>query len=306
MTSNGSAPRDATFRYQWVADKLRQEINDGTHRPGERLPTQEELAERYQVSRATVIQALDVLRESGLIVTRQGSGTFVTSEPDVLTRPAEGDAIGEHVFANVVPQQTAAALGPRIMGAFEAPHVRIDAICLTAESLNQALAEPLRLVRAGRITPESVKVRLLVPSRNLDLAFPRPTEEESGDGQRVHEHWLSLRNSHGRVLRSSLRALRSTRGIDVEVTLKTLPFTPPVKLYLLNGSESLFAYYTVTKREEQIDEMATEIYDALGSDSVLFPFEVGGGTKEEAFVAQSQAWFDGLWGTIAMQIILGG
>ena len=202
------------------------------------------------------------------------------------------------------PQQTASGLGPRIMEAFEAPHVRIDAICLTAESLNPALAEPLQLIRAGRITPETAKVRLLLPSRNLDLAFPRPVEK-SGDERLVHEHWLSLRNSHGQVLRSSLRALRSTRGIDVEVTLKALPFTPPVKLYLMNGSEALFAYYTVKKREEQIDDTPTEIYDALGSDSMLFPFERGGGARNEAFVTQSQAWFDGLWDTIAMEITLG-
>jgi hypothetical protein len=144
---------------------------------------------------------------------------------------------------------------------------------------------------------------VMVPSRDLELAFPRPAEK-SGDERLVHEHWLSLRNSHGRVLRSSLRALRSTRGIDVEVTLKALPFTPPVKLYLLNGSEALFAYYTVKKREEQIDDTPTEIYDALGSDSMLFPFEQGGGGRDKAFVTQSQAWFNGLWGTLAMNITL--
>lgn len=299
VTSNGPAPRDATFRYQWVADQLRKEINDGTHRPGERLPTQEELADRYRVSRATVIQALDLLRERGLIVTRQGSGTFVTSA-DVLARTPEDDGAGEEG-----PQQTAAALGPRLMAAFEAPHVRIDAVSLTAESLNMALAEPLQLIRSGRITPETVKVRVMVPSRDLDLAFPRPAEEESGDGQLVHDHWLSLRNNHGAVLRHSLRALRSTRGIDVEVTLRALPFTPPVKLYLLNGSEALFAFYTVTKREEQIDDTPLEIFDVLGSNSMLFPFGLGGGARDEAFVTQAQEWYDGLWGTLAKGITLG-
>ncbi|WP_307659270.1 hypothetical protein [Streptomyces sp. V1I1] len=99
--------------------------------------------------------------------------------------------------------------------------------------------------------------------------------------------------------------MRSTRGIDVKVTLRALPFTPPVKLYLLNRSEALFGYHTVKKREGQIAETATEIYDALGSDSVLFPFEVGGGTKEVTVVTRSQAWFDGLWGTIATEITLG-
>ncbi|MER5460447.1 GntR family transcriptional regulator [Streptomyces sp. NPDC002668] len=330
MTSHGSAPRETTYRYRWVADELRKEINDGTRRAGERLPTQGELATQYQVSRATVIQALDLLREMGLIVTRQGSGTFVNAERDAPVVTADGgghiDDDGEDAWpvaservpparvavppseavpATGEPQQTAATLGTRVMEAFEAPHVRIDAICLTSESLNLALAEPLQAIRSDQIRPETVKVRVMVPSRDLELAFPRPTEEESGDGRLVHEHWLSLRNSHGAVLRQSLRALRSTRGIDVEVTLKALPFTPPVKLYLLNGCKAFFAFYQIKKREEQIDDTPMEIYDALGSDSMLFPFERGEGTWDEAFVTQAQEWFDGLWGTLAKGITLG-
>ncbi|WP_405999983.1 GntR family transcriptional regulator [Streptomyces sp. NBC_00829] len=275
-----------------VADVLTERIRTGLLKAGERMPTQEVLAEEFGVERRAVRQALDLLREAGLLT------AATKGAPARIALPAEADASVEE------PQQTAAGLGPRVMEAFEAPEVRIDAICLTAESLNLALAEPLQLIRSGQIVPESVKLRLLLPSRNLHLAFPRPAEK-SGDERRVHEHWLSLRNNHGAVLRHSLRSLRSTRGIDVEVTLKALPFTPPVKLYLLNGSEALFAFYTVTKRQEQIDDTALEIYDVLGSDSMLFPFERGGATRDEAFVTQSQAWFDGLWGTLAMDITLG-
>jgi hypothetical protein len=275
-----------------VADILSERIRKGVLRAGERMPTQETLADEFGVERAAIRQALQFLEDAGLLAGRtRGAPARIARLPSGAT-----PAVGE-------PQQTAAGLGPRIMEAFEAPDVRIDAICLTAESLNAALADPLQLIRAGRITPDTVRVRLLLPSRNLDLAFPRPAEK-SGDDKRVHEHWLGLRNSHGAVLRHSLRALRSTRSIDVEVALRALPFTPPVKLYLLNGSEALFAYYTVKRREEQIDDRPVEIYDALGSDSTLFPFERGVGARDEAFVTQSQAWFDGLWDTIATEITL--
>jgi hypothetical protein len=275
-----------------VADILSERIRKGVLRAGERMPTQETLADEFGVERAAIRQALQFLEDAGLLAGRtRGAPARIARLPSGAT-----PAVGE-------PQQTAAGLGPRIMEAFEAPDVRIDAICLTAESLNAALADPLQLIRAGRITPDTVRVRLLLPSRNLDLAFPRPAEK-SGDDKRVHEHWLGLRNSHGAVLRHSLRALRSTRSIDVEVSFKALRFTPPVKLYLLNGSEALFAYYTVKRREEQIDDRPVEIYDALGSDSTLFPFERGRGAQDEAFVTESQAWFDGLWDTIATEITL--
>ena len=268
-----------------VAEILTERIRSGRLKSGERMPTQESLAEEFGVERRAVRQALDLLREAGLLT------TAVKGAPARIALPPDADPAVEE------PQQTAAGLGPRLIEAFEKPHVRIDAVSLTAESLNMALAEPLQLIRSGRITPETVKVRVMVPSRDLDLAFPRPAEEESGDGQLVHDHWLSLRHS--------LRALRSTRGIDVEVTLRALPFTPPVKLYLLNGSEALFAFYTVRKREEQIDDTPLEIFDVLGSNSMLFPFGLCGGARDEAFVTQAQEWFDGLWGTLAKGITLG-
>ncbi|WP_309239351.1 GntR family transcriptional regulator [Streptomyces lunaelactis] len=275
-----------------VAEILSERIRTGVLKAGDRMPTQESLAEQFGVERGAIRQALTHLEEAGLLEGRTRGAPARIAELSSGAGPAAEE-----------PQQTIAGLGPRIMEAFEAPHVRIDAICLTAETLNLALAEPLQLIRAGRVTPATVKVRLLLPARDLDLAFPRPAES-SGDERRVHEHWLSLRNTQGAVLRHSLRALRSTRSIDVEVTLKALPFTPPVKLYLLNGSEALFAFYTVKRREEQIDDTSVEIYDALGSDSMLFPFGRGGEKRDEAFVTQAQAWFDGLWGTIATEITL--
>ncbi|WP_406406365.1 hypothetical protein [Streptomyces sp. NBC_01643] len=95
----------------------------------------------------------------------------------------------------------------------------------------------------------------------------------------VHEGWLALRNSQGQVLKHNLESLRSTRDLDVEVTMRALPFTPPVKLYLLNGTEALFAYYTVERREELIEGSPTELFDVLGSDSTLFRCEVTAGVR---------------------------
>ena len=39
-----------------------------------------------------------------------------------------------------------------------------------------AIGEPLRLIHEGRIHPESIDVRILVPSRDIELAFPVPVE----------------------------------------------------------------------------------------------------------------------------------
>src|SRR5690606_36954737 len=60
-----------------VADALRDEIIRGVYPIGSQLPTEEDMAARFDVSRATVREALRKLREERLVFSRQGSGTTV-------------------------------------------------------------------------------------------------------------------------------------------------------------------------------------------------------------------------------------
>ncbi|HYF92892.1 MAG TPA: GntR family transcriptional regulator [Symbiobacteriaceae bacterium] len=60
---------------------LRDEINTGVWRQGARLPPEPGLMRRFGVSRITVSQALRDLAAEGLVVRRQGKGTFVSSHP---------------------------------------------------------------------------------------------------------------------------------------------------------------------------------------------------------------------------------
>ncbi len=63
--------------YQQIYQLLRKKIKDGQWQPGDLVPSEAELVEQYQVSRATVRQALDELVTDGLIMRKQGRGTFV-------------------------------------------------------------------------------------------------------------------------------------------------------------------------------------------------------------------------------------
>jgi hypothetical protein len=159
------------------------------------------------------------------------------------------------------------------------------------------------LIHEGRIRPKSIDVRILLPSRDISLAFPVPVEGRSDDDA-VHERWLAQRNSQGHVLRHNLRSLRFSHNVDVNVRFRALPFTPPVKLYLLNGAEALVAYYMITRREEPTDSGTMDMYDVLGTESLLFSFEKRAGQRDEAFVEESQKWFDALWETITTDLTL--
>ncbi len=70
----------AQAKYQQIADLLREQIESGLLQPGERLPSEPELVGQFAASRNTVRLALALLTNQGLVVTRQGLGTFV-SEP---------------------------------------------------------------------------------------------------------------------------------------------------------------------------------------------------------------------------------
>jgi DNA-binding transcriptional regulator YhcF (GntR family) len=273
---------------QEIADVLRERIKSGELRAGERLPTQAELAEEFGVERGAVRQALRSLQEDGLL-----SNVSKGSPPRIAEQTPDRDE----------PQRTMVGLAPRLSEAFASAQVRIDAVCLTAETLMLAVGEPLRYIHEGRIRPDSVDVRILLPGRDINLAFP-VTATEEGDAALVHKRWLDQRNAQGQVLRHNLRSLRSSHGIDVRVTFRALPFTPPVKLYLLNGNEALLSYYLVTRREEEIESGTLDMYDTLGTESLLFSFEKRAGQRDTAFVEESQKWFDALWETITTDLTL--
>lgn len=65
---------------------LRQKIadRDPGYRPGQRLPSQRELADLYGVSRGTIVSAMLLLSEDELVQGRGGAGTYVLASDDVI------------------------------------------------------------------------------------------------------------------------------------------------------------------------------------------------------------------------------
>jgi GntR family transcriptional regulator len=85
--------------YHQVAGVLRQRIEDGDYPVGGKLLSEDELATEFEVSRATIRQAVGELVMEGLVMRRQGRGTFVQErDTNVLQqrfRGSLGDLINE-------------------------------------------------------------------------------------------------------------------------------------------------------------------------------------------------------------------
>jgi GntR family transcriptional regulator len=126
--------------YVWVADALRTEIREGRYRPGDKLPSERELSERFEVSKVTVRQAIVQLRGEGLVTSRAGYGVLVAApgpprrlSDDILRGEAFYRAVGrlglEPNVATTIAREPAAAevaeaLGVEL-GAEVLVHVRL-------------------------------------------------------------------------------------------------------------------------------------------------------------------------------------
>src|SRR5260221_7946755 len=71
-----------------LADLLRAEIQEGRRRPGSQLPTESEFQAEYGVSRTTIRTALATLAGEGLVLTRQGVGSYVRGISPKRGRPS--------------------------------------------------------------------------------------------------------------------------------------------------------------------------------------------------------------------------
>jgi GntR family transcriptional regulator len=88
--------------YSQIRALILQSMQTGEWKPGELMPSEMELAARYQVSQGTVRKAIDALAAENHVTRRQGKGTFVSTHTESTSQyrflrlqPDLGDAAGE-------------------------------------------------------------------------------------------------------------------------------------------------------------------------------------------------------------------
>jgi GntR family transcriptional regulator len=84
----------STPLYRQIAEDLREQIESGKLKPGQKLRTELELREHYGASRNTVRDAIKWLTTLGLVESRGGSGTFVVQKIDPFVYTLTGDSSG--------------------------------------------------------------------------------------------------------------------------------------------------------------------------------------------------------------------
>jgi DNA-binding transcriptional regulator YhcF (GntR family) len=277
----GLDPDDPRPPYQQVANSLRASILTKKLGPGEKLPSGTELAERFSVARMTAQQAIRVLKDEGLVVSRQGSGVFVRERTQ---RPVD--------------------LRSHLERAFEQPAVSVDFAGFSGETLHGAMSEPLDKVRDGRLRPASITVRLLVPDPEQPWTLPARVEDLA-DSPAFRKRAARIMERHTLAIVDAVTELADLGLIPATtVELRTFPAVPLFKLYVLNESEVFFGYYPVQEHTVTLDNQPTPIWDLMGKDTTLFHHaaDVDEESLASQYVRQSRMWFDSIWNSVARDL----
>jgi GntR family transcriptional regulator, transcriptional repressor for pyruvate dehydrogenase complex len=89
--------------YQSIVEQIESLLEKGELNPGDQLPAERALAEQFQVSRASVREALRTLELLGIVETRAGGGTFVRQvAPDDLAKPLQSLIARGHTLRDVI------------------------------------------------------------------------------------------------------------------------------------------------------------------------------------------------------------
>lgn len=276
----GLDPNDPRPPYQQVAHAIRTAILSRTFEPGEKLPSLNELSVRYGVARMTVQQAMRVLRDEGLIVSRQGSGVFVRERTE---RPV--------------------GLRPHIEQAFTQDRVSLDFAGFSGETLQGVVQEPLDKIRAGRLKPVSLRIRILLPDPRVPWTLPSKTDD-LGDDPAFRDRMGRIAGRHTSAIVDSVGELAEMGAVeDAAAEVRVHRSAPLFKLYLINDTEAFFGFYPVRQHKLTISGEPHEVYDLMGKDTVLFHHAAtdDADAMGTQYVQQARTWFDSMWETVARE-----
>jgi DNA-binding FadR family transcriptional regulator len=200
--------------YRQVADQLRNYIDSGATPAGARLPTERELADKLNVSRPTIREALIALEVEGRIRIRVGSGIYVAEQPVVTLTPAiEIDGPFEILRARAFIEGAIAA--EAALSVTPADIVSLDRTIGAMEQVRHPSDDAVALDRAFHVTIAGILGNPVIVRTVGDLFDQRMTpyfgrlaayfENEESWSEAIREH---------RAIRNALAARDSTLARD--------------------------------------------------------------------------------------------
>jgi GntR family transcriptional regulator, hexuronate regulon transcriptional repressor len=151
-----AATPDTRKLYQQVASTIMAAIMAGNYKPGERLPSERDLAVAFKVSRPTIREAMIALEIRGLAESRHGSGIYVSDKPAAQVPAADLD-----------------------IGAFELTEARRlfegEAAALAATTITDEQLQELEAIIAEMVDENARKQKGEIADRHFHVTIARAT-----------------------------------------------------------------------------------------------------------------------------------
>lgn len=191
--------RDGIALWRQIEQAITQDITQGRFQPGDRLPTEKQLADRFRVNRHTLRRAMEALEANGLVRIEQGRGSFVQEHVldyalSARTRFSEILSAQNRIPGGKLIDSSLVPADADIAGALDVP---VDTLCVMLRMVGEADGRPVlysqnyfpaeRFPNAARIYAETHSVTQMVKAhgvadyrRKLTRVTARmPTEDEA-------------------------------------------------------------------------------------------------------------------------------
>ena len=218
--------------YARVAEDLASDIVRGVYAVGERMPSERDLAAKYEVSRPTIREAMSALEVDGLVDVVMGSGVYVQSDTRRLAEAAEKD-VGpfELLEARALIEGEAAALAASHITPEELQELEDLLVEMEAENEKSVVLSEdadrrfhTTIARATRNSVMAQTVEALWEARNKSLQSVRYLEKARAQGikPRIDEHtaiFKALKAGDPKAARAAMRThLRGVANMVFEAT----------------------------------------------------------------------------------------
>jgi len=172
-----------TQAHDWLLDLIREK----ELQPGDQLPSEAQLAGQLGISRTTLREAMHLLVEEGVIVRRQGIGTFIATAP--------------HLESGLERLESVLALAAR-----QGMETKVEALSVESIEADRALAERLRIDLGAPLT----RIRRTVLVKDRPVAYMEDL---------VPTHRLALQDLDDTFAGSVLDLLRRQNNLCVQEAL---------------------------------------------------------------------------------------
>lgn len=228
--------------YQVIVDKITEFFFAGDLKPGEKLPSERELAGQFKVSRTSIREALRTMELSGLIEIRQGGGSYIKAS-DFQSRKEEITAAiikaENHLVYEMLELRRA---------------IEVESAFLAAKRATSQDLEKLR----------SALEKMALSAQNTELGLTSDVDFHIAIVEATHNSiFIDLIQTLSEHMKDTIRATRRHRFTDPERHVDTMDEHKEIYLAIASGdadrAKELMEEHIARIREELTDSIVSHI-----------------------------------------------